>query len=198
MVDILKEQKNLAPITSKRTYVHRANRTPKDPIRQSKSPKRIKNSKPSNRCKKPDKGSSYNIHPEEDEEVFKDVEIELKSDLDLELESFIYVIRNFDLDDNKSNCSISSLSFRNNAEDSETEGSYLVAFNRSKKPLKRSPNRCHDPCRDIRASATNLRLMVECRENDNGTNRKNSCDRSYRNYRTDHTGAALIGQHISI
>ena len=66
---------------------------------------------------------------------------ELESDLDLELESFTYVIRNFDLDDNKSNYFIGSLSSRNNVEDSETKGGYLTAFNRSKKPLKRSSNR---------------------------------------------------------
>ncbi len=43
--------------------------------------------------------------------------------------------------------------------------------------------------------------MAEYRENDNGANRKNSCDRSYysyRNYRIDYTEAALIGQHILI
>ncbi len=40
--------------------------------------------------------------------------------------------------------------------------------------------------------------------NDSGVNRKNNCDYSYhsycnyRNYRIDHTEAALIGQYISI
>ncbi len=77
----------------------------------------------------------------DDNEVFKDVETELKSDLDPELESFTYVIKNFNLDDNKSSCSIDSLSFKKNVEDFEIEGGYLVVFNRLKKPLKRSPNR---------------------------------------------------------
>ena len=43
--------------------------------------------------------------------------------------------------------------------------------------------------------------MAEYWGNDNGANRKNSCDRSYRNnrnYRTNHTEAALIRQHIFI
>ena len=43
--------------------------------------------------------------------------------------------------------------------------------------------------------------MAEYRENDNGANRKNSCDRSYcshRNYRTDHIEVVLIGQHTFI
>ncbi|SRR6266566_5698192 len=120
---------------------YRANRPFRDPIRQNKGFKRIESFKLSNCCKKPDRGFSYNMYPEEDEETFKDVEIEFESDLDPELKSFTCVIRNFDLDDSKSSCSIGSLSSRNSVEDSETEGGYLAAFNRLKKPLKRSSNR---------------------------------------------------------
>ncbi len=43
IADILEEQRNPTSTTSKRTYVHKVNRTSKDPIRQSKSFKRIKN-----------------------------------------------------------------------------------------------------------------------------------------------------------
>ncbi len=45
------------------------------------------------------------------------------------------------MDDNKSSCSIGSLSSRNSVEDSEIESGYLAAFNRSKNPLKQSSNR---------------------------------------------------------
>ncbi len=79
---------------------YKVNRPSKDPTRQNKSPKRIESSRPSNRRKKPDRGSNHNTHLKEDEKTSKD-----------ELESFTYVIRNFDLDDNKSSCSISSLNF---------------------------------------------------------------------------------------
>jgi len=120
---------------------YRANRSFRDPIYKNKSFKCIESSRPSNCCRKPDKSSSYNIYFEKDEEASKDVETEFESDLDPELESFIYIIKNFDLDDSKSSCSISFLNFRNNVEDSETEDSYLVAFNRLKKPLKWLPNR---------------------------------------------------------
>ncbi len=50
----------------------------------------------------------------------------------------------FDLDDNKSSCSISSWSFRDNVksvESVETESGYLATFNKSKRPLKRSSNK---------------------------------------------------------
>ncbi len=137
----MEEQKNPASTTSKRTYIHRANWTPKDPIYQNKSFKHIENFKLFNRRRKPDRSSSYNIYSEKDEETSKDTETEPKSNPDLELKSFICVIRNFDLDNNKSSCSINSLNFKNNAEDFETEDGYLTAFNRLKKPLKRLPNR---------------------------------------------------------
>src|SRR6266566_9188355 len=101
---------------------YRTNRPSKDPIRQNKGFKYTESFRPSNRCRKSDRGSSYNTHPEEDEEAFKDVETEFESDLDPELESFTCVIRNFDLDDSKSSCSIGSLSSRNSVEDFETEG----------------------------------------------------------------------------
>src|SRR6266699_5511831 len=120
---------------------YRANRPFRDPIRQNKGFKRIESFKLSNCCKKPDRGFSYNMYPEEDEETFKDVEIEFESDLDPELKSFTCVIRNFDLDDSKSSCFIDSSNFRNNVEDFETEGGYLVAFNKAKKPLKRLSNK---------------------------------------------------------
>ena len=42
--------------------------------------------------KKLNKGFSYNIYSEDDEKASKNVETEFKSDLDLELKSFIYVI----------------------------------------------------------------------------------------------------------
>jgi len=120
---------------------YRVNRPSKDPTRQNKGPKRIESFRPFNRRRKPDRGSSHNIYSKEDKEAFKDVKTKPESDPNPELESFIYVIKNFDLDDSKSNCSIGFLNSRNNVEDSETEGGYLAAFNRSKKPLKRSPNK---------------------------------------------------------
>ena len=49
IADILEEQRNPTSITSKRTYVHRANRPPRDPTRQNKGPKRIESFRPSNR-----------------------------------------------------------------------------------------------------------------------------------------------------
>ncbi len=76
-----------------------------------------------------------------DEKISKDIEIEPESNSNLELKSFTCVIKNFDLNDNKSNCSTGSLSFKNSFEDFKTEGSYLAVFNKSKKPLKQSPNR---------------------------------------------------------
>src|SRR6266566_4266004 len=142
MADILEEQRNLASTISKRTYVHRANRPPRDPTRQNKGLKRTESSRPSNRRWKPDRGSSYNTYPEDDEEGSKDVETE--PELELELQSFTCVMGDFDLDDNKSSCSISSWSSRDSAksaESAETESGYLAAFNKSKRPLKRSPNR---------------------------------------------------------
>ncbi len=133
IADILEEQRNLIFTISKRTYVHRANRTPKDLIRQNKGFKRIESFRPSNRRRSLDRGSSYNTFLEDnDNEASKDVEIEFESDLDPELESFIYVIRNFDLDDSKSSCSIGSLNFRNSVEDFKTKDGYLTVFNRSK------------------------------------------------------------------
>src|SRR6266566_4425509 len=141
IADILKKQRNLASTTFKKMAFYKANRPSKDPIRQNKGLKRIKNSRPFNRRKKPDRGFNYNTYFEEDEEAFKDVETEFESDLNFELESFTCVIRNFDLDDNKSNCFIGSLNFRNSVEDFEIEGGYLTTFNRSKKLLKRSPNK---------------------------------------------------------
>ncbi len=106
IADILEEQRNPASTTCKRTYVHKANRPPKDLTRQNKGLKRIENSKPSNRRWKPNRGSSYNTHPEDDEKGSKNAEIELESEP--ELQSFTYVIGDFDLDDNKSSYSISS------------------------------------------------------------------------------------------
>ncbi len=120
---------------------YRANRRFKDPIRQNKGFKRIESFKPSNRRRKLDRGSNYNIYSEENEKAFKDIEIEPESNLDLKLKSFIYVIRNFDLDNSKFSCFIGFLSFRNSVEDSKIEDGYLAVFNRSKKPLKRSSNR---------------------------------------------------------
>ena len=112
---------------------YRANKPSKDSTRQNKGFKRIKSFKSSNRHRKPDRSSSYNMHFKEDEEVFKDVETEPESDLDPELKSFICVIQNFDLDDNKSSCFISFMSSKDNAKNSETKGGYLTAFNKSKK-----------------------------------------------------------------
>src|SRR6266699_1045570 len=103
---------------------YKANKHSKDPIRQNKGPKRTENSKPSNCRKKPDRGSNYNMHSKEDKKAFKNVETKPKSNPNPKLESFTYIIRNFNLDDNKSNCSISSLNSRNSAEDSKTEDSY--------------------------------------------------------------------------
>ncbi len=141
MADILEEQRNPASTTSKRTFVHKANRPFKDPTYQNKGFKRTESSKPFNRRKKPDRGSNYNTYPEDDEEASKDAETEPESNPDLELESFTYVIRNFDLDDNKSSCFMGSTNSKDSVEDFETEGGYLAAFNKSKRPLKRSPNR---------------------------------------------------------
>ncbi len=142
IADILEEQRNLVSTTSKIIYVHKANRTPRDPTCQSKSFKRIESSRLSNRRRRPNKGSSYNtFFKNDDDKAFKNVEIEPESNPNLELESFTCVIRNFDLDDSKSSCFISSLNFKNSIEDFETEGGYLVAFNKSKKLLKRLPNK---------------------------------------------------------
>ncbi len=125
IADILEEQRNPAFITSKKTYVHKANQTFKDPIHQSKGLKRTESSRSSNRYWRLDKGSNYNIFfKNDDNKVFKNVEIEFESDLNLELESFTYIIKNFDLNDNKSNYSISSLNFKNNIKDFETEDNY--------------------------------------------------------------------------
>jgi len=132
----LEEQRNPASTTSKRTYIHRENRTPRDPTHQNKGPKRTESSRPSNCRRKLDRGSNYNTYLEKDEEVFKSTEIELESNLDFKLESFTYIIRNFDLEDNKSNCFINSLNSKNNVENSKTEDSYLIAFNQSKKTIE--------------------------------------------------------------
>ncbi len=123
-------------------YVYRANRTSRDLICQSKGFKCIERFKLFNCCRRLDRGFSYNtFFEDDDDEAFKDVEIEFESDLDFELESFIYVIRNFDLDDSKSSCSIGFLSFNTSVEDFETEGGYFAVFNKLKKPLKRLSNR---------------------------------------------------------
>ncbi len=138
----MEEQRNPTSTTSKRTYIHRANRTPRDLTCQSKGFKHIKNFKPSNRRRRPDRGSSHNTFFKDDnDEAFKDTETKPKSDPNLELKSFIYIIKNFDLNNSKSSCSISSLNFNNNVEDFKIEGGYLIVFNKSKKSLKRSPNR---------------------------------------------------------
>ncbi len=79
IADILEEQRNLASITSKRTYVHRVNRPSKDFTRQNKGFKRIESFKLFNCCRRFDRDSSYNIYLEDDEESFKDVEIKLES-----------------------------------------------------------------------------------------------------------------------
>ncbi len=114
IADILEEQRNLASTTSKRTYVHKANRTPKDPTRQSKRLKHTESSKPSNRRRRPNRGSSYNTFSKDDDnETFKDAKTEPKSDPDPELESFTCIIRNFDLNDNKSSCFTGSLNSNN-------------------------------------------------------------------------------------
>ena len=123
-------------------YVYRANRTSRDLICQSKGFKCIERFKLFNCCRRLDRGFSYNtFFEDDDDEAFKDVEIEFESDLDLKLKSFIYVIKNFDLNNSKFSCFIDSLSFNNNVEDFGTKGSYFVAFNKSKKSLKWSPNR---------------------------------------------------------
>src|SRR6266566_820158 len=94
-------------------YIHRANRTPKDFIYQNKGSKCIKSFRPFNRRRRLDRGSSYNTFFEnDDDKTFKDTETELEFDLNPELKSFTCVIRNFDLDDSKSNCSISFLNFK--------------------------------------------------------------------------------------
>ncbi len=109
---------------------------------QSKSSKCIESFKPFNRRWKLNRGSSYNtLFEDDDDKTFKDVETKLESDPNLGLKFFIYVIKNFDLDDSKSNCFIGSLSFRNSVENFETEGGYLTAFNRLKKLLKRPSNK---------------------------------------------------------
>ncbi len=141
IADILKEQRNPAFTTFKKMASYRANKPSKDPTRQNKGPKRTESSRPSNRRRKPDKDSSHNTHPEEDEEASKDTKTKPESNPNPKLESFTYIIRNFDLDDSKSNCSIGSLNSRNNVKDFKTEDGYLAAFNKSKKPLKQSPNR---------------------------------------------------------
>src|SRR6266699_4753483 len=141
IADILKEQRNPTSTTSKRSFVHRANRPFKDPTRQNKGSKRTESSRPPNRRKRPDRGSNHNTHPEDDEEASKNAETEPESDPEPKLESFTCVIRNFDLDDSKSSCSIGSTSSKDSAEDSETEGGYLAAFNKSQRPLKQTPNR---------------------------------------------------------
>ncbi len=142
IADILKEQRNPTSTTFKKTYVHKANRTPKDPTCQNKGFKRTKSFKPFNRCRRSNKGSNHNtLFKNDDDKAFKNVEIKLKSDPKPKLKSFTYIIKNFDLDDSKSSCSTNSLNSRNSAEDFKTENSYLTAFNKSKKPLKQSPNK---------------------------------------------------------
>ena len=79
MADILEEQRNPASTTSKRTYVHRANRPPKDPTYQNKGPKCTESSKPFNRRWRLNRGSNHNTYLEDNEESFKDAEIELES-----------------------------------------------------------------------------------------------------------------------
>ncbi len=85
IADILEKQRNPASTTFKKIASYKANKLSKDPIRQNKGPKRIKSFKPFNRHKKPDRGSNYNTYFEEDKEVFKNVETEPESDLNLEL-----------------------------------------------------------------------------------------------------------------
>src|SRR6266566_2032832 len=93
IADILKEQRNPASTTSKRTYIHRANRPPKDPTRQNKGPKRTKSSKPFNRRRRPNRDSNHNILPENnDDKTFKNTEIEPESNPDPKLKSFTYII----------------------------------------------------------------------------------------------------------
>ncbi len=141
ITDILKEQRNPTFTTFKKTYVYRVNRLSRDPIYQNKDLKRTESFRLSNRCRKPDRGSNHNMYSDDDEEAFKDVEIKLEPDLDLEPESFTCVVGDFDLDNNKSSCFISLWSFRNSIRSFETEGGYFAVFNKSKKLLKRSSNR---------------------------------------------------------
>ncbi|SRR6266699_1532828 len=107
IADILEEQRNPTSTTSKRIYVYKANRTPKDPIYQNKSFKHTKSSKPSNRRQRSNKGSNHNIlFKNNNNKTFKNIETEFKSDPNPKLESFTYIIKNFDLNNNKSNYSI--------------------------------------------------------------------------------------------
>ena len=92
IADILEKQKNPASTISKRTFVYRANKPSKDPIRQNKGFKCIESFRPFNRRRRLDRGFSYNTYSEDDKEAFKNVETEPESDLDLELESFICII----------------------------------------------------------------------------------------------------------
>ena len=85
IADILEEQRNPVFTTFKKMAFYRANRLFKDFICQNKGLKRIESSRLSNCCKKPDRGSNYNTYFEEDKEVFKNVETEPESDLNLEL-----------------------------------------------------------------------------------------------------------------
>ncbi len=73
-------------------FVHRANKPFKDLICQNKGFKHIESFRPFNRRRRPNRGSSYNIYPEDDEKAFKDIETELESDLDFKLKFFTYVI----------------------------------------------------------------------------------------------------------
>ena len=141
MADILEEQRNPASTTSKK-MVHRAKRSfqkpSKDPKRQNRgfkdteSSKRFESSRRSSYNgqgrRKYDKGSNHHAVPEGSE---TESETELETEPEPKLESFACVIGEFDLDDSKSNCSSNS-SGPDNAEDSEIEGGYLVAFNKSK------------------------------------------------------------------
>jgi len=131
ITDILKEQRNPASTTSKRTYVHKANRTLRDSTRQNKGFKRTESFKLSNRCRRLNKSSNYNtLFEDNDDETFKNVKTKPESNLNPELKSFIYIIKNFDLNDSKSNYSIGSLNSNNNIKDFKTKGSYLIAFNK--------------------------------------------------------------------
>ncbi len=89
IADILEEQRNPVFITFKRTYVYRVNRTSRDSICQSKGFKRIESFRLSNRCRRLDRGSNYNmLFEDDDDEVFKNAEIEFESDLDPEIKVF--------------------------------------------------------------------------------------------------------------
>ena len=83
MADILEKQRDPTSTISKRTYVHRANKPPKDPTYQNKSFKRIENFKPSNCRWKPDRSSSHNTYPEDNEEGSKDVETKFELEFEL-------------------------------------------------------------------------------------------------------------------